>query len=110
MLESLATISIIGLMVGFIFSVPVAGPISILITSHALKGEGRYCVRVAFGTIVWFYYFSKFLIRNRQKLTVHVLNRMVQILGVVLCFLGAYMIHIAIRMFRGLSIGSFPGA
>jgi threonine/homoserine/homoserine lactone efflux protein len=57
MLESLLTISIIGLGVGFIFSVPVAGPISILIASHALKGEGRYCIRIAFGAaIIDFFY------------------------------------------------------
>jgi threonine/homoserine/homoserine lactone efflux protein len=38
--------------VGFIFSVPVAGPISILITSHALKGESRYCIRAACGAAI----------------------------------------------------------
>jgi threonine/homoserine/homoserine lactone efflux protein len=53
MLENILTISIIGLAVGFMFSVPVAGPISILITSHALKGEGRYCMRVAVGAAIF---------------------------------------------------------
>lgn len=43
MLESLITISIVGLIVGFIFSMPIAGPISILVTSNALKGRIRYC-------------------------------------------------------------------
>jgi len=33
----------VGLIVGFIFSMPIAGPISILITSNALKGRLRYC-------------------------------------------------------------------
>ena len=43
MLDSLITISIVGLIVGFIFSMPIAGPISILITSNALKGRIKYC-------------------------------------------------------------------
>jgi len=43
MSESLLTISIVGLLAGFIFSMPIAGPISILITSNALKGRIRYC-------------------------------------------------------------------
>jgi len=47
--ESLITISIIGLLAGFIFSMPIAGPISVLITSNALKGRVQYCNRVAIG-------------------------------------------------------------
>ena len=43
MIQSLITISIVGLIVGFIFSMPIAGPISILITSNALKGRVKYC-------------------------------------------------------------------
>jgi threonine/homoserine/homoserine lactone efflux protein len=41
--ESLITISVIGLMAGVLFSMPISGPISILITSNALKGRLRYC-------------------------------------------------------------------
>jgi threonine/homoserine/homoserine lactone efflux protein len=47
--ESLITISIIGLIAGFIFSMPIAGPISILVTSNALKGRLRYCNLLASG-------------------------------------------------------------
>jgi threonine/homoserine/homoserine lactone efflux protein len=43
LIQSLITISIVGLIVGFIFSMPIAGPISILITSNALKGRVKYC-------------------------------------------------------------------
>lgn len=43
MSESLITISVAGLIAGFIFSMPIAGPISILVTSNALKGRLRYC-------------------------------------------------------------------
>lgn len=35
--------SVAGLLAGFIFSMPVAGPVSILITSNALKGRLRFC-------------------------------------------------------------------
>jgi threonine/homoserine/homoserine lactone efflux protein len=47
--ESLITMSIAGLLAGFIFSMPIAGPISILITSNALNGRIRYCNRLAIG-------------------------------------------------------------
>ncbi len=49
MVESLITMSIVGLLSGFIFSMPIAGPVSILITSHALKGKLRYCNKIALG-------------------------------------------------------------
>ncbi len=35
--------SIAGFLTGFLFSMPIAGPISIMITSNALKGRLRYC-------------------------------------------------------------------
>lgn len=49
MTESFITILLLGLFAGFFFSVPIAGPISILITSNALKGRLRYCLRTALG-------------------------------------------------------------
>jgi len=49
MSESLITISITGLIAGFVFSMPIAGPISILITSNALKGRLKYCYYVTMG-------------------------------------------------------------
>ena len=49
MIESIITISIAGLLAGIIFSMPIAGPISILITSNALKGRLRYCNLVNLG-------------------------------------------------------------
>ncbi len=57
MLESIITIFIVGLIAGIIFSVPVAGPISIIIISKALEGKLRYCQRTAIGAaIVEFFY------------------------------------------------------
>jgi threonine/homoserine/homoserine lactone efflux protein len=52
MIESLITISITGLLAGFIFSMPIAGPISILIASNALKGKLRYCNYVSLGASI----------------------------------------------------------
>jgi len=49
MTESIITMSIAGLLAGFIFSMPIAGPISILITTNALKGRLRYCNLVNIG-------------------------------------------------------------
>jgi len=41
--ESIVTMSIAGFITGFLFSMPIAGPVSIMITSNALKGRLRYC-------------------------------------------------------------------
>jgi threonine/homoserine/homoserine lactone efflux protein len=43
MLESILTMSVAGFLTGFTFSMPIAGPVSIMITSNALKGRLRYC-------------------------------------------------------------------
>ncbi len=57
MLEALITITIIGFCAGFIFSIPVAGPINVIITSNALSGKLRYCIRTALGaSIIEFLY------------------------------------------------------
>jgi threonine/homoserine/homoserine lactone efflux protein len=45
----LFTMAVAGLLAGFIFSMPIAGPVSILITSSALHGRKRYCNLVALG-------------------------------------------------------------
>jgi threonine/homoserine/homoserine lactone efflux protein len=52
MFESILTISIAGLLAGFIFSMPIAGPISILITTSALKGRFRYCTLISLGASI----------------------------------------------------------
>jgi threonine/homoserine/homoserine lactone efflux protein len=52
MLESIITIAISGMLAGFIFAMPIAGPVSILITSNALKGRLRYCILVGLGASV----------------------------------------------------------
>jgi len=51
-MSSIVTLSLVGLFVGFIFSMPIAGPISILVTSNALKGRTRYCNLAAIGSSV----------------------------------------------------------
>lgn len=57
MTESFIIVSVLGLLAGFFFSVPIAGPISILITSNALKGRFKFCMRTAIGgAIVEFFY------------------------------------------------------
>jgi threonine/homoserine/homoserine lactone efflux protein len=46
-----------GLAAGFVLSIPVAGPINILITSNALLGKLPYCIKVAIGAaIIEFFY------------------------------------------------------
>lgn len=49
MLESVITVSITGLLAGFIFAMPIAGPISIMIVSNALKGRRDYSNQISMG-------------------------------------------------------------
>jgi len=60
MTESIITISVAGLLAGIIFSMPIAGPISILITTNALKRRIPYCNRVnlgaSFGTFTYVFF------------------------------------------------------
>ncbi len=51
-MEAILTIIIIGFCAGFIFSIPVAGPINVIITSNALSGKLRYCIRTALGSSI----------------------------------------------------------
>ena len=57
MFESIITLFIVGLIAGIIFSMPVAGPVSIIIVSKAFEGKLRFCTRTAIGaSIVEFFY------------------------------------------------------
>jgi len=57
MLESIITLTVVGFLAGVIFSIPVAGPVSIIIISKALEGKLRFCERTALGaSIVEFFY------------------------------------------------------
>lgn len=49
MTENLIIISIIGLVLGFLLSIPAGGPTSLVILSNALKGRIRYCNLVNYG-------------------------------------------------------------
>ena len=57
MIEGIITVFILGIVAGLIFSMPVVGPINVLIVSNALKGRLRYCIRTALGaSIIEFIY------------------------------------------------------
>lgn len=52
MLASLVTISITGFLAGFIFAMPIAGPISILVVSNALNGRRKYSNKISTGAAI----------------------------------------------------------
>jgi threonine/homoserine/homoserine lactone efflux protein len=68
MTESIITISIVGLLAGFIFSMPVAGPVSILITCNAFKGRRRYCNSVNLGASCATFTYAFFAVFGLSKL------------------------------------------
>lgn len=59
MFENIVAISFIGFLIGFAFSIPIAGPLSIMITANALKGNKRFCLQANAGAslIVFIYVF-----------------------------------------------------
>lgn len=59
MLESVVTISLTGFIAGFIFAMPIAGPISILIVTNALNGRPHFSNQVSLGAAIpdFFYIF-----------------------------------------------------
>ncbi len=52
MTEAAFILGLSGFLTGILFSLPAAGPISIIIVSNGLKGRLRYCHRVAYGASV----------------------------------------------------------
>ncbi len=52
MLEIIITLSIVGFIAGFIYSIPIAGPISIIVVSKAFQGKLRYCERLTLGAAI----------------------------------------------------------
>jgi len=91
MIESLITMSIAGLLAGFIFAMPIAGPISILITSNALKGRLRYCNRINFGASIadFIYVFiAVFGLSNLYSFYKPAIPYIFSFGAVLLCFLG----------------------
>jgi len=60
MFENIVAISFIGFLIGFAFSIPIAGPLSIMITANALKGNKRFCLQANTGAalMLFIYIFS----------------------------------------------------
>jgi threonine/homoserine/homoserine lactone efflux protein len=52
MLEIILTLLIVGFIAGFIYSIPVAGPISIIVLSKAFQGKLRFCERLTLGAAI----------------------------------------------------------
>jgi threonine/homoserine/homoserine lactone efflux protein len=94
--ESIITMSIVGLITGFIFSMPIAGPISILVTSNALKGRMRYCNLVAIGASFADFVYVYIAVFGITKLYRYFKPAMPYFLG-----LGAlFIIYVGYRVFR----------
>ncbi|MFZ1289720.1 MAG: LysE family transporter [Melioribacteraceae bacterium] len=96
MTESLFVIIGLGLFAGFFFSVPIAGPISILVTSNALNGKLRYCLRLAMGGafIEFFYVFIAVYGLTSLYNYYHTAIPIILIVGSV------FLIYVAIKILR----------
>jgi|WetSurMetagenome_2_1015567.scaffolds.fasta_scaffold02358_9 threonine/homoserine/homoserine lactone efflux protein len=68
MAESIITLSIVGFLAGIIFSMPIAGPISILVTTNALKGRTGYCRMVCLGAGLPTFIYSFFAVFGLTRL------------------------------------------
>ena len=52
MLEIILTLFLVGSIAGIIYSIPIAGPISIIVVSRAFQGKERFCLRTALGAAI----------------------------------------------------------
>ena len=52
MILSLINLLIVGFLTGFIFSIPIAGPIALLVVTNSLKNRARFSNRVALGAAI----------------------------------------------------------
>jgi len=52
MLEIILTLFLVGAIAGIIYSMPIAGPISIIVVSRAFQGKVRFCLRTALGAAI----------------------------------------------------------
>ena len=52
MLGIILTLFLVGAIAGFIYSMPIAGPISIIVVSRAFQGKVRFCLRTALGAAI----------------------------------------------------------
>ncbi|MCT4664311.1 MAG: LysE family transporter [Flavobacteriales bacterium] len=68
MIESIFTLGILGLLAGFVFSMPVAGPIGVVVTSNALKGRKRFCTRAALGASIIELFYVLIVVYGMAKL------------------------------------------
>ncbi len=94
MVESIITVLIIGLLAGFLFSMPIAGPISIIVTSNALKGKQRYCDRVSIGASIIEFFYVFIVVIGLTKLYNYYKDYVphILIIGAVFLFVVAYKI------------------
>jgi len=60
-----------------------------------------FAFSVGLGVLVWFDQLSRLIIKHRDKINVHVLNKLILFLGIILFFLGGYLAYQAIIIFIG---------
>jgi threonine/homoserine/homoserine lactone efflux protein len=57
-----------------------------------------YAFFLSLGGIMWFYFLARFLVKYRTKFNLKVMNRVIQILGIILCLFGVFLVYTAIKM------------
>jgi hypothetical protein len=61
-----------------------------------------YAFFVAVGTVIWFAVLAYFLVRNRQKLKIGMITKMIHGLGIFLCAFAVYLMGSAMGLFTSL--------
>jgi threonine/homoserine/homoserine lactone efflux protein len=60
-----------------------------------------FALSVGLGALIWLDQLARIIIRHRDKINIIILNRLIQILGVALFFIGGYLAYQAIVIFIG---------
>lgn len=67
------------------------GDLSTVLNPQLLLRANVYALSLAIGTIVWFYIYLRILVAHRGKFEVETINKVIRVLGYVLCGFGLYL-------------------
>ena len=77
---------------------PGSAELSHLPKYFSLLLSGAYAFFLSLGSIIWFFYLAYLLAKYRNSINVNIVNRIIRLLGLVLCLFGLFLGYKAIEM------------
>ena len=107
MFESILTLALVGFIAGVVFSMPIAGPISIIIVSKAFEGKLRFCTRTAIGASILEFFYVFIVVYGINALFVYYQP----FIPYLILIGGLFVIYVGVRIFhRKINFEEFNSA